>query len=786
MRYIFTILKGNIRKNKGVYISIILLMFFLSLSVTATISVYCNSHERIEKAMGEVGYKDFMIWFDTNKSLENSGIEPMKYAEQLAECDFVEDIDVIDAVYLALLDCNGNSNGNLTVALNQSNEYLSFDLYDENTKPLDIDLKKDEVAVPVCFKSTYGCKIGDEIEYGWGDFSHKYKVVAYLEDPCMGTSFMGIKTIVMSDEDYESIISGDNAFMTGKIFNIAKKDKGMSSLKFEKEINKATECCSVSIITLSKDTSAGYMLILINIFSAILVVFAVILFVATIIVLGHNINSSIQQDYVNLGILKSFGMTSRDIKKYIILGYSVSAALGLLLGIPVAKPLAELIADVMLTSVGVFVPCKLKIGIILILDLGIMAFIVVFSLIKLIKISKISPVVAINSGKNSVYFSSILRLPISRKMLDLSIAFRQFVTGRKKYRSAMIITALLTVFMILVSSSAAWLRDGEAIQKMFWGLTPDVQLYSEDLEVVEEAEKFLLEQTDAERFYYDGEYLTFEDMLLHATIVDNPELYDSVYKGRTCEYPNEVVVTQYILDNLDLEIGDTVKIGFYGKSAEFVISGVYDCANDTGKNFAINYEGFKKILPENKQDIADYTRSYYVDDSTDLNELRKKFQDKYEDEDMYWILDEEKSGMEIDVINTAVSAIGVIIYILAGIFVIITVVLICSKIFSEEKQDYGIYKSFGFNSLKIRLHLSIRFIISSLIGSALGIILTMLFGNLFMESIFKSFGIYNATGEFGLSSMLISVIYMAIVYFAVSFSISRKIKKVDPRILVNE
>ena len=56
MRYIMMVLRGNMRRNKGVHISVFVLMLIISLAFCSVLSYYTNSIRHDSEAMEEVGY----------------------------------------------------------------------------------------------------------------------------------------------------------------------------------------------------------------------------------------------------------------------------------------------------------------------------------------------------------------------------------------------------------------------------------------------------------------------------------------------------------------------------------------------------------------------------------------------------------------------------------------------------------------------------------------------------------------------------------------------------------
>ena len=56
MRYIMMVLRGNMRRNKCVHISVFVLMLIISLAFCSVLSYYTNSIRHDSEAMEEVGY----------------------------------------------------------------------------------------------------------------------------------------------------------------------------------------------------------------------------------------------------------------------------------------------------------------------------------------------------------------------------------------------------------------------------------------------------------------------------------------------------------------------------------------------------------------------------------------------------------------------------------------------------------------------------------------------------------------------------------------------------------
>ena len=70
----------------------------------------------------------------------------------------------------------------------------------------------------------------------------------------------------------------------------------------------------------------GFMLILHNAFSGLLIAFVIVLLVTVFVALSHSIGSTIEADYVNMGILKTMGLTSGDLRRMQLMQYGAAIA----------------------------------------------------------------------------------------------------------------------------------------------------------------------------------------------------------------------------------------------------------------------------------------------------------------------------------------------------------------------------------------------------------------------------------------------------------------------------
>ncbi len=783
MRQILTIIRGNFRKNKGSYISIAVLMFVVAMSLSAVLSILINTGKRDQRLIEETGFGHIIAAL----KFPGEGIDYKEFVDKLVAdvetCEGVGKVDKIPYWEMIIEDLNGKESNNALLIFDYQSEYLNYNIYDENHKKLDAPiLNSGEIIVPISFKALYNCKVGDVITLSSEGKEYRYVIASYLEDPYMGSSMMGIKTVLFCKEDMEAVVAASERNEYGTVLSIFRdKESDMSDIAFEANLNKATSYAAYSWIAFSRSQVYSYMTLLTNIFAGVLMAFIVMLLVATMIVLGHNISNSIDHDYVNIGILKAVGMTDGRLKNSIMLGYIMAAFVGAVIGVPASVPIIGLVNTLTRPAIGIYVDNTPALLVVVFTILIIFLVLVLFIRMKLRKISQITPVTAMRGSKGDVHFSSLFKLPISKKGLSASLAYRQLVSGKKQYISAMIVTAILVLFMTMISDMCLWFgRDGKKLNEMFEPITYDITVWADNAEKLEDIDSIIKEYTEADRFVYGSKNIVMNDIQLWCGIIDDPEQISSVYKGRTCLYNNEVLITEYVAESFGIDIGDNVKIKMGDKAEEFIVSGYYQCSNDAGKNITINLSGFKRLVDEVNVSVYNYT----LQNKDSIDAIIASVSEKYNEEEA--TVEEHTFFDGMEVVISAINGIAVLIYVIAAIFIIVTVVMVCGKIFGKEKQDYGIYKSLGYTSARLRRQFAVRFVFVAVSGSVIGIILTLLLSDSIIGVIFESFGIANFSADLHIGAAILPVVFMSLVYYVFAYIVSKKIKKVTPRILIAE
>lgn len=777
-----TLLKAGIRRHKGSLFGVFILILLVSLSLGTVLTIWTNSSSYIRAEMNRAGFGAITAWV--------SGLtDEDTLSEEITALPEISAVEIQQLIYTNY-ETNGqesDSEGQLILSNPGETRYRFFtdDLSAYSSEIPQIE--PGEIYVSPSLISMFGIALGDKITYpiarAGGNMT--FTVKGYYEDPFMGSSMIGMKGFLICPEDFNKITqiigsSGIDALArVGAMLHIF-TDTNLTSSQLSSVINENTTLSEHIEFVHSADAIRGFMLILQNAFSGLLIAFVLVLLAVVFVVLGHSIGSTIESDYVNMGILKTVGFTSQKLRRIQLLQYTFSILIGMALGFALTIPVSRLVSRVTLTTTGIQVPSHFPIlwGIAI---YGIMLLLLaMFIAWKTARIGKIAPMCAIRSTVENSHFNT-KRLPaIDGTNISIQLAGRQLLTGKRKYISACLVALLLVFFASMIGRMNTWLgSDGKGMMDAFNPADHDIGVQTFGTLSMTEAETVVRSYTDiTDSYLLAMPSVAVEGVDYTANVISEPERFH-ILSGRTCTAENEIVITEFVAADLSLNIGDSLRVTGDSGSDTYIISGIYSCANDMGANVGMNREGYLKI---GRDDPQIWCHHYFLADPTQKAAITQTLESTYGGD----IHIHENTWSGLFGIISAMQALVIFMGVMVMLFILIVTVMTGSKILAAEQRDIGIYKAIGFTNKKLRFSFALRFGFAAIPGSLLGIALAAVLTDPLVSSIMKFAGISNFASYPSTSSVLLPAAAVIILFTAFAYLASGKIKKTDLTILITE
>ncbi len=779
-----TLLKSNINSHRGSILGVFILILLVSLSLGTVLTVWNNSSRYVDSEMNRLGYGDITAWV--------SGLsQTAPLAEEISTLDEVQSVGVQSLIFseYEIGDQESDSEGQLITydPAHYPYKFFADDLSGYREAPAEI--VSGEVYASASAASMFGVQVGDSITFpiarSGGDMS--FTVAGFYEDPFMGSSMIGMKGFLINGQDHEKIIGmieesgADSLAREGFMLHISQVyGSALTAAQFNALLNENTSLTSYVEFTHSRESISGFMLTLQNVFTSLLLAFVAILLLASMAVLSHSIGSTIEQDYKNMGILKTMGFTSGKLRKIQLLQYFITTLYGMGVGLLLSIPAAGLICTMTVTATGLLIPSALPASICLTALAAILLLLMGFVWFRTGTIRRISPVNAIRGTWKKSQESKRAAFPIQKKGLPFWLALRQLLSGRRRYMGACLAAVLLVFFASLIGRVNAWLGpNGEGLMDAF--NPSDLHIAAQPMR--ETATRQVEQTIESYTSIIDSYDLAMPSVSVNgvdmtANVISEPERFH-LLSGQTCREADEVVLTEFVAADLGVSVGDSIIVAGALGSGEYVVSGIYQCANDMGMNIGMNREGYDRIGEESP---SIWCTHYFWADLSLKPEIMQALQDTYGG-DVYL---HENSWPGLAGILSAMQALMIFLYAMVILFVLVVTLLTAGNLLQAEQRDLSIYRAMGFSSGQLRCSFALRFGMIALLGSTLGTILSAFLTDPLVAMLMRMEGISNFSSQPDIFTAVLPGIVVIVLFLLFAYSAAGKIGKTSLALLAEE
>ncbi len=769
------ILSAELKKHKGGLLGISLLTFLMAAALETVVIIWGNTNVYIREETERAGFGELTIWV----SGVPEDINLVESMEALPDIRRVETQSLIFSNY-TVKGKESDSEGQLITYRPEEHRYrfLEDDLSGYKQQPEEIG--KGEVYVSPSMISMFDVQPGDEITFSAARSGRTITLLVkgFFEDPFMGSSMIGMKGFLVSEADRKTVLSilenaGIDALARNgamlHIFPSTESKRTVSELNGI--INEQTAVSEYSEEVYGKETIVGFMVILQNAFCALLLAFVMVLLFTVLIVISHGISSTVETDMANMGILKTIGFTSAELRLIRFLQYLVPILAGMLSGILFSVPVSRKISNAAITTTGIRIPTKLPPVLAFLSIVSVILLLMGFVMIRTSEIGRIKPMQIIRRSSERVRFHSGKMVSAFGNGLHFRLAFRQLMTGRRRYVGAMTVSVLLVFFASIIGRMDAWLGpDGRGMMEAFNPADHDIGVQSFGRLTWEECEDVIRSYTDITDDYVLAMPTVAVNGVDHTVnVIDQPGRFH-ILEGRTCMRDNEIVLTEFAAADFGLSIGDTVRVGGDSGISEYVVSGIYSCANDMGRNIGMSREGYLKIGRDHPNL---WCHHYFLEDSSRKGEIAKALETEYGGD----VHVHENTWPGLSGIISAMQALVTLMYGMVIVFILLVTVMTGSKILLAEQKDLGIYKAIGFRVNRLRITFAIRFGMISAAGAVIGVLLEALLTDRMVSEVMKLAGISNFASAPSVGKILFPAVAVVVLFTGFAYLAAGKMKK---------
>ena len=745
------ILKKDLKRKKSMHLILLVFVFlatmFISSSLNNLIVVISGTEYFFEQAeLGDYLFITMRADYYGDDSNEKN-VENFLKSQKNVDSYTIDPCMYLAASNLALsAEKETKVNGTMIFTSYDISQQKFFDL--ENKKIT--NMEDGTIYLPGSFVKEHNVTVGEEIVIS-SDCGYKksFKVVGSFKDAFLGSEMMGTHRYLLSENDFEELMK-ESGLPYGEIFSVTTKNL--------KEFEKAYYKEEFRVLFKGNQSLIKTTYIMDMVVAAVLLLVSVCLILISVVMLRFIIIFTVNQDYKEIGIMKSIGIPNTTIRKLYVVKYLAIAFVGALLGfvasIPFGKMLLAQVMENMVTREG-------ESGIIIQLSVSLFVAAVVTGLAyrSTGKIKKMSPMDAIRSGNNGERFNKkgILKLSRFTGKATTFMACNDVLCDWKKYM-ALLFTSIAGIWLLVMPINTINTLQSEKILQLFSLLECDYFI-SDDVAITDlitkgEREEFLtyLHET---KVSVEEEGVPVEKMFMEVFFQYRVRKGDKINvasgvqgmgtsveeyvydKGTAPQYVNEVALACVTADNIGADVGDTVYITVKEEEKPYIVSAIYQSMYNMGEGIRFHEEAVMDYRASNGTTGVQVILRNGTDEEQkeDSIEKTKKIYSKVDVKNVTEFLDGMLGG-----ISEKLTFLKVLILILVVIINILVVVLMQKMFLIREQGEMGMMKAIGFSDDAIISWQTKRILLVLLVGTMLGTITGTPFSQLTSGQVFKIMG----------------------------------------------
>lgn len=771
---------ANIKKRKGAAFSLFILILTASLLLNIGITIVSSMGRFYEKKADELHDAHAVITMSASH-FKPSTEDYIKAYEGVKEQETERIILIPKAAFR--YDKSTDNDFSLRIALLNADN-------NRNIAPLKLVESlpaKDEAGIyaPYSLKSSGGYHLGDSFSFTYQNVTYSYKITGFFESTLMGKPNLAMMKFYLPDTTYRELQHKLGAEAEGILQSAVFKDSRQSASflsDYSTEFPQLND--SNDINYWSGDIGqAESSTLTINIVAMILIVFAAIIVVVSLIVIKFRIADSIEEGMVNIGVLKALGYTSRQISSSFALQFTLTGLAGSLAGVALSYAAVQAFGGIIATLTGLRWPGGTPLGNSLLSIAILMVLVWAVAMGSAWRIRRLQPVAALRGGILTHNFKrNHLPLHKAKGGLQFLLACKTMLANsRQNLLIGCIITAITfaSVFSAVFYYNIA--EDKTAFFQMTGAETPNVGIQVQQGQDSERLLKEIKAMNGVEKaVFQDYLTVTINGRQVSSDFSDDYEQMDNntVVKGRHPKYDNEIVITSTLSRLLGKSIGDTINVDLGKVSEPFLITGL---SQSLSTDASLALEGVQRLMPGQQA----MSINVYLDGTTSpefIEAVKSQYPDRLQS-----VTNAEKSIEDsMKVYISAIFTLMVVILAITVLTVSLILYLVIQTGILKRKRELGIMRALGYTTFQLRSQIAMSFLPVVTVGVLVGTCLGGLYTNSLLEMLLSSAGI--AQVNFKIQAPMIIGLGIGLVLFSylISMLVSRRIKRITAYELITE
>lgn len=778
MKALVFIALQNMKKKKGDTIVFFFLIMLAAVLFYTSISVFLGMDTVLDKAYEKANTADLLFMSSADEEIIR---EIMQKQEEVTHYEASDCLDFIEIKYR-----KGDERDD-----KQAQMFLGK-IDEERTigKLVGVDLNNvayDSLVLPYYLKVSEGFEVGDICYLTIGDEEYRFHITGFAEDPLFATPLnINIYGAYISSACMEDMINNNPAAEAAKsVQHKVKLKEGEDSFAFElylfplltQEIPQLSQTLNVGV---NWSTMKGGVAMMSQISMGILLVFSLLLMLVVLIIIRFSIRNYIEMNLKNIGILQAAGYTSRQLNISVLIEMGMIAVVAVVLGILIGVAGSDIVGFYEGIMLGLSWNQGLNMTAGVITASVILGIVFCVALLSGRMYKKISVLEALRGGIHTHNFKKNY-FPFEKTGLPIAVTMAMKSLFNEKAKNV----SIFCIVLILAFASCVgfglydnFAKNSDILLKMVGAEAGDLFVSGENMDAVGEQLEDWAENELV--LYYANATLKLEGKEIETSVTcdvwKEPDLVknEMIIDGRLPKYGNEIVLTNNIAKELEVEVGDTIYVTGQNERMDFLVCGIDQKINNMGLKALLSYEGLERLNSKAETAIL----YVYTKENVVFDDISKKITDEFSGAS---VTDSEKT------IQSTMNGVIVAMAAICGIFVVITVfvvvmvelLLVKSKII-RERRNLGLSKAIGFTTGQLILQTMFMNLPIIAVGAICGSILSKYLMEPMVVICLSFCGIAKCPFTVNMQWMVLTVVGIVLIALMSSFFSSVKIRKIEP------
>lgn len=788
MKY-FLIAFNGLKKKKGDAIALFFLIIFATVMMYVGISIFSNLEKVVDGVNERNNGADIFVVTQTEPAEEIKNL--------LAEYEGVKTLESGKSAYCASIsywkeDVDEKEEMAFIIEpLEQKGTISVMEIVDCGEEK-----KANSIVLPYYLHVAKGYETGDIIHLEIGNQTYPCEVYGFIEDILFATpTNVSLYHVLMEEETLEKIEKEQlTAVFPMQSYKI-KLEAGYDREEMEGKLytaieNTANNFNQVYTMLVNYDTMRFADLISANILMAILIVFALMILLVTIVIICFSIQNSLERNMTNIGILEASGYTAGQLRCSTMLEIFIVTAVGIAAALAASPALTEMVGDIVASTIGVrwtqgFDGVSAVITAVIILFFVMLAAYLVAG-----KYKKISILDALRGGVKTHNFCKN-HVPLEKTHLPAHIALG--VKGIFNQKRKSIAICIITSVMAVAANTGFFLYQNFVLSNDSLVDLVGIERAAAQILIADEAEINEVGETLSEL----DEILRVKYMASGSLKISNGEVAENVYQtefwtetenfttkilveGRYPKYDNEILLSRVVCENLGVAVGDTVTVSNEEKSSEYLVVGISEHISYLGQKAVMTMDGIQKINKEVHQN----TLVIYKNEDVTYEELKEAIHEVYPE---YEIIDVENVILSACAsVSMGMSALCIVFNVCTILIVTIIMFLMIRMKLTQEKVRMGVDKALGFTTIQLITRVVMNYLPVVFAGAVLGGVVSYVSFNPLVSLCLGFCGIRNCQMMRGIEFIGATIAIITLTALIASICVSARIRKIEPSKMIRE